>query len=146
VMKELVLQSFRKDPRIRDRAISIATGLESNSPVDAAQIIEQYVRNAFTLIDEPEELLIDPTAQMDELEHKGTIHGDCDDVALLTASFLYSIGLEIRFKAISANPDGSYQHVFTEYRLRGFNRWVPVDPTITGIPVYKRGDYIVECL
>jgi transglutaminase-like putative cysteine protease len=145
-MKSLVLSACRSDPRIRELSLSLSTGFGMCGPVDSARCIESYVRDSYTFVDEPEELLIDPAVQLDMLSAHGTIHGDCDDAAMLAACLLYNIGLETRFKAVSHGPDGSFQHVFTEYRLRTSPRWIPVDPTIEGIPVYPPGDYITEVL
>ncbi len=142
VMRELVLQASRSDPRIRSTAMALVDGFANQGPTDVARSVENLARSSFVFVDEAEELLIDPSAQLNELEANGTIHGDCDDVAMFVAALLYSIGVEVRFKAVSAGLDGSYQHVFAEYRLRGLNRWIPVDPTIDGIPVYAPGDWI----
>lgn len=143
-MKEITIASVRSDPRIRQFAVDIATGLAVSSPIDAAMSIENIARQSFTLVDEPEELLIDPSVQLDDLAATGMIRGDCDDAAMLVAALLYSIGLRVRFKACIQGPDGSFQHVFTEYMLRTFDRWIPVDPTIQGIPVYSPGDWVAE--
>jgi transglutaminase-like putative cysteine protease len=113
-------------------------------PVDAAAAIENYVRRAYILVDEPDELLIDPSLQFDLFERDGVIHGDCDDSSMLVAVLLHAIGLRARFKAIESLPDGSFQHVFTEYWHDGLARWIPVDATMDGIPVYAFGDYITE--
>lgn len=143
-MRELVIAASRADPRIRDMAVNVSTGFAMGGPVDASKSVENLARTYFTIIDEPEELLIDPSVQLDELEQRGTIHGDCDDVAMFVAALLYNIGIQTRFKAVTQGADGTYQHVFTEYKLRGLERWIPVDATIQGIPVYDHGDYITQ--
>lgn len=143
-MRQLVLAAVRSDPRIREMAANVSTGFAVRNPVDAAMSVENLARSYFVIIDEPEELLIDPSVQLDMLEKTGAIKGDCDDVALFVASLLYNIGLQTRFKAVTQGEDGTYQHVFVEYKLRGLDRWIPVDATIKGIPVYEMGDYIVE--
>jgi transglutaminase-like putative cysteine protease len=137
-MKELTLLASRSDPRIRELSLMLSTGLRMSGPVDAAQSIEAFIRRAYVFVDEPEELLIDPSAQLDYYERDGRIHGDCDDAAMLAASLLYAIGLQVRFKAVNPMPDGSFSHVFMEYYHDGLGRWIPVDPTIDGIPVYVR--------
>jgi transglutaminase-like putative cysteine protease len=137
-MRELAITGARTDTRIRETAIKISTGLHMSGPVDSAGAIEAFIRRSYTFIDEPDELLIDPSAQLDYYERDGLIAGDCDDAAILVASFLYVIGLQVRFKAIEPIADGSYSHVFTEYLHTGLGRWVAVDPTIDGIPVYGR--------
>ncbi len=122
----------------------MTSGFGNSGPVETALAVESLARTSFLFVDEPEELLIDPSVQLNELDAKGVIHGDCDDVSMFTAALLYNLGLRVRFKAVIQGPDGSYQHVFTEYMLRGLDRWIPIDPTINGIPIYAPGDFIVE--
>jgi transglutaminase-like putative cysteine protease len=143
-MRDLVLAATRSDPKIRDLAMTVSTGFAITGPVDAARSVENLARSSFILVDEPEELLIDPSVQFEELADKGVIHGDCDDVALFVAALLYNIGVQTRFKAVTQGDDGTFQHVFVEYKLKGLNRWIPVDATIHGIPVYDKGDWIAE--
>ena len=118
----------------------------SDGPRDYARAVEIFVRSHVVLVDEPEELLIDPSYMLAQIEERGAAYGDCDDAAMLTAVLLYAVGLPTRFKAIQQAPDGAYQHVFTEYQLRGLARdaWIPVDTTIKGIPIYNDGDFISE--
>lgn len=144
-MKNLVLKSCRTDPAIRDTVLKTSTGLFSN-PVDAVRGAEYAARNAFTLVDEPDELLIDPSLMFQMVECDGRILGDCDDMAMYVACFTYSLGLPTRFKAVQRAPDGSFMHVFAEYYNQATGRWIPVDPTIETIPVYEPGDYITEVL
>lgn len=141
-MRDLVLGACRSNPAIRDKAISLTQGLGITGPADVAQAVEWMARDSFVLVDEPEELLIDPSVMLSQLEVTGRIYGDCDDVSMFTACLLYCIGVPVRFKAIQAGENGSYNHVFTEYSIGG--RWIPVDPTIDGIPVYADGDYITQ--
>ena len=143
-MKELCLKAFRSSPLIRNKAVEIATGYGMAGPVDSADGFEQLARDSFIIIDEPEELLIDPVLMFQKLDSGQPIYGDCDDVAMFIACLTYAIGLPTRFKAVFQSSDGSYLHVFTEY-LAG-DRWIPVDATIQGIPVYDKGDCITEVL
>lgn len=141
-MRDLVLGACRSNPKIRQKAIEISQGFGITGPQDVAQAVEWLTRDSFVLIDEPEELLIDPSLMLSQLETEGRIYGDCDDSSMFVASLLYIIGIPVRFKAIQSNPDGSFNHVFTEYNIGG--RWIPIDPTIYGIPVYAKGDCVTQ--
>jgi hypothetical protein len=70
-----------------------------------------------TIIDEYEELLISPLIMISEIEKNGRTGGDCDDVAMLSASLLGSVGAAVRFRAVQELDDGSFAHVFTEYKF-----------------------------
>ncbi len=139
-----MILACRSDPRIRSIATDIATGFGISGPSDAVRAVEWFVRDKFVFIDEPDELLIDPVVMVNELLENNRIRGDCDDSSMFAACLIYNIGIPVRFKAIQKAPDGSFQHVFIEYFERGFERWIPVDPTIKGIPVYASNDYIME--
>jgi hypothetical protein len=139
-MRDLCLQAFRNNPLIRETALQVATGFGMTGPVDAADGFEQLARDSFVLVDEPEELLIDPVLMFEKVRTGFPVYGDCDDVSMFVACLTYSIGLPTRFKAVLQSNDGSYLHVFTEYMIAG--RWIPIDATIAGIPVYPRGDFI----
>ena len=57
--------------------------------------------------------------------------GDCDDMSLLTAALLESLGHRTRFVAIG-NSRNNYCHVLVETQAsdkRGRMRWVPVETT-----------------
>lgn len=53
--------------------------------------------------------------------------GDCDDMAVLLASLLESVGNRTRFVALGFDG-GEYSHVVSEVRLG--NAWVMLDPTV----------------
>lgn len=145
-MKTLTQAAARSDPRIRQKALDLLSAYRSRDPRDFARAVEVFVRSSVVLVDEPEEMLIDPGIMLQEIDALGTAYGDCDDASMLAAVLLYSGGIPVRFKAIKQAPDGSYQHVFTEYMLRGDAgpRWIPLDTTIDTVPVYEPGDCITE--
>ena len=55
--------------------------------------------------------------------------GDCDDMAVLCAALLSSLGVPVRFKAIGTDPahPKSFTHVYAEYQDRT-GRWYSCDP------------------
>lgn len=102
----------------------------------------QYARSVFTLIGEPDEMLISPVRMMDMLDESQMIFGDCDDVAMFIAAFGITVGLPARFRAVFPAADGGFQHVYTELRLSG-GQWVEVDPTA---PPHKHQAWMGESL
>jgi len=57
--------------------------------------------------------------------------GDCDDKAILLATFLESVGLKTRFEAIGVNG-GPYSHVLLSVRYG--NKWLPLETIVPGAP------------
>lgn len=127
----------------RETALNIITGLCASGPGEAAGAIDTFLR-VVTLIGEPDEMLISPGRLLDMIE-KGSAYADCDDVAMLAAALLASIGIQTRFKAVMRDfRGGHFRHVFTEYKLGEHEPWRPLDPTVTGLKVYGPDCLILE--
>jgi transglutaminase-like putative cysteine protease len=60
--------------------------------------------------------------------------GDCDDMAILSASLLESIGVPARIRLIGETPD-TFSHIFIQYQSEG--RWKSFDPTLALYPGYR---------
>ena len=61
------------------------------------------------------ELLISPNRQAEDFLTKGEIHGgDCDDLAMLSAAVLGSIGYKVRIVIASYRFDREFEHAYTE--------------------------------
>ena len=54
--------------------------------------------------------------------------GDCDDMSILLASLLQSLGHETRFKVISSVDRASFNHVYAQ--VKAGNRWLSLDATV----------------
>jgi hypothetical protein len=64
--------------------------------------------------------------------------GDCDDKSMLLASMALSVGFPgVAFKAIAANPSrkDQFSHVFVLLDPFGKGKFVPSDPTVSGVPL-----------
>lgn len=107
---------------------------------DYVRAVDRFVRMHTRLIDEPEELLIDPRFAIDQIKERGYFFGDCDDTSLLIASLLTVVGIATRFKAISERADGSFGHVFVEFKHG--ETWKAIDSTLPFAVIY-RGPYLV---
>lgn len=102
--------------------------------------VKAWLTNRYVFTSDPGEMLIHPVKQLQDIAMRGVVYGDCDDVAMLAASILGSMGYEVRFKAIILAPDGSFRHVFTEWNAGGSGNsavWMALDPMASGEPQYR---------
>lgn len=127
---------------VREYAHSLIDGMYARDHWAYVRTVDGFLRRVMVVIDEPEELLIHPVRMLERVAAHGHVKGDCDDVAMLGATLLAVIGIPVRFKACSPDPqDGFMRHVFLEYCIAG--QWRSMDPTIRGAPVYE-GECIIE--
>jgi len=130
-MADLVRDSM---PAIREKALELMQSVYASGPGDYVEGVRHFVTSSMVLVGEPDELVVSPRVMLSNILERGRTYGDCDDAAVLVAALLYAIGIRSRFKAIAQAPDGSYQHVFTEYNFGG--GWIPLDTTNLSPPVY----------
>ena len=112
----------KKDPLIRELALRIVNHLPPKKWGAEVMAIRDFVRDhiRFTRDIRGVETLQTP---------KNTLRlraGDCDDMAILTASLLEAIHHPTRFMAVGFSP-ANYCHVFPETKIGG--RWVSVETT-----------------
>ena len=89
------------------------------------------------IVDEFEEVCISPLVMINEIAETGRSAGDCDDIAMLAASLIAGIGAQVRFEARFPQPDGSFGHVFCQYKFPEQDDFADFDPTIG----YMKTDY-----
>jgi hypothetical protein len=123
-------------------AVDMVRQTYAGSKEDWIQAVKAFCLQNVMLVDEPEEILIEPVRMLHDIQ-AGRGAGDCDDITMLAATLLAALGVRTRLKAVFRAPEGHFQHVFLEYLLRAGEPWRPIDLTIYGIPVYPP-DYIVE--
>lgn len=116
-MRQLV-RSARKDPAVLQLVREVCAGLEPgdyNSEILAiynwVDANVRYVRDIHEV-----ELLIAPQ-RMIALAKQGKASGDCDDIAMLTASMLMAVGNECRFVVAGFVKDQP-SHVFCQVGIR----------------------------
>lgn len=103
-------------PLIRKLAenILLSYSVPSNHFVEEALAIGDYVKKRMRYVRDPEdvEYLQDPIDLVDKIK-KGVAQGDCDDMALLTATLLLSVGHQPFFRAVRyEQPLGNYNHIY----------------------------------
>lgn len=136
--KKLV-QKYRGDQRIRDLALSISSNIGKH-PLTGKPDMRNFkaVGNAlYNWIVRHVMYVRDPHG-IERLQSPDiTINygaGDCDDMSILGASLLESVGIPSRFVIASFEPGqpSRFSHIYVEFNHRG--QWISFDPTLaTGI-------------
>jgi len=144
-MKRLTIQALQSQP-IRKQAESLVYYDLASNPHDFARIVSGWIRRHIVIVDEFEEYLQSPIILVDEIREQGRAFGDCDDVAMLGAALLGSLGAFVRFRAIDEQTDGSFGHVFTEFAFPRDQQYYPFDPTINCLPVWEGNSITVDII
>ena len=126
----------------RSIALKLIGSGSVRNPSVFVNILKYWVLNFVTIVDEFEEVLISPLVMISEVETNGQTSGDCDDVSMLSAAILASIGAQTRFQARFQQPDGSFAHVFCQYMFPYDSGWSDFDPTIGYVPTVYNGPMI----
>lgn len=103
-------------PLLRKLALNILqeSQVASHHFVDEAKAIGAYVKNRVRYVRDPEniEYLTDPVDMVKNIQN-GTAQGDCDDMSLLVATLLLTIGHQPFFRAVRyEQPLGNYNHIY----------------------------------
>lgn len=103
-------------PLIRKFALNILQEyrVPSHHFVQEALAIGDYIKKKVRYVRDPHgiEYLTDPIDLVKNIQN-GTAQGDCDDMALLTASLLLSVGVQPFFRAVRYNSSqGNYNHIY----------------------------------
>lgn len=103
-------------PLVRELALRIldAANVKSQNYVDEAKAIGNYVKNKVRYVRDINgiETLHDPLTLIDQLK-RGTAQGDCDDMSLLIATLLLSIGHQPFFRIVKYKKGlNGFQHIY----------------------------------
>lgn len=103
-------------PLIRKLALNILdfADVKSNHYVDEAVAIGEYVKAKVRYVRDPDQIeyLQDPVDLVEQIQ-KGEAQGDCDDMSLLIASLLKSIGHKPFYRAVRYDAAfGNYNHIY----------------------------------
>lgn len=111
-------------PKVRKLALNILNyyGIPSMRYVDEALAVGDYVKKYVRYVRDPDgiEYLQDPIDLIDQIV-KGEAQGDCDDMSLLIATLLLSIGHTPCFRAVRYGTDyDHYNHIYVvDYEKNG---------------------------
>ncbi len=124
LMRSLVRQ-FKRDPVIRDVAISLVSSIRPRDWLGEIRALFEYVRDQIRYTRDVSgiETLQTPPVTL-ELEA-----GDCDDKSTLLASLLESVGHPTRFIATGYQEPGRYSHVYVQTKVG--ERWLPLDASVS---------------
>ena len=142
-MKRLVIEAIQSQVP-RQVALQIIGNGSVRNPSIFVNTLKRWVLMHVTIVDEFEELLISPIVMISEIQQTGQTAGDCDDIAMLSASILASIGAQTRLQARFRQPDGSYAHVFCQFMLPYDQGFSDFDPTIGYMPTVYTGETLTE--
>ena len=111
-----VAQSRKSHPLIQRlaRNILLSANVDSQHHADEAAAIGTYVRDNMRYLRDPQnvEQLQDPVTMINDLS-TNTAQGDCDDMALLIATLLLSVGHTPCFRAVRYKGNwGHFDHIY----------------------------------
>lgn len=115
------------DPLIRKLAVNILQYYQvpSHNFLDESLAIGDYVKEKVRYTRDPldSEYLQDPIDLVKQIQ-AGTAQGDCDDMSLLTATLLLSIGHQPFYRAVRYDSQGGpYNHIYVvDYEKNGQNQ------------------------
>lgn len=131
------------DPSVRQLALQIlmAHKVPSNYYKDETLAIARFVKDRVRYVRDINgvETVTDPLTLIDQIK-RGEAQGDCDDMSLLIATLLLSIGHQPYFRIVKYNNDGSapYNHIYVvDYeRNPGFKKErIVLDSIIKSKPI-----------
>jgi len=146
IMKQ-VAQERKTSPLVRQTALQIIQSVPQNDRVAECLAIGDWVRAnmRYTFDVASEEQLTDPLTLLDQINKQiPCTSSDCDDMSLLTATLLLSIGYtDIVFCAVrydkTATSRDSFDHVYTAVYVKDFKTGqeirIPLDCILPDAPM-----------
>lgn len=146
VLRELA-EAYGEDARLRWRAAEILrlSGVQPRDYRGQAAALLAYVQNAIYYTNEPGEQIQSPWRTLAEQ------NGDCDDMALLYASFLESLDFPWKFalagkrngkpaRWIEGQPwlwglEATHIYVIVGVPVGAPSQWLSAEPTVRGLPL-----------
>jgi hypothetical protein len=146
VLRELA-EAYGEDAKLRWKAAEIlrASGIQPRDYRGQAAALLAYVQNAIYYTNEPGEQIQSPWRTLAEQ------NGDCDDMALLYASFLESLDFPWKFalagrrygkpaRWIEGQPwlwglEATHIYVVVGVPVGAPSQWLSAEPTVRGLPL-----------
>jgi hypothetical protein len=116
VMKKMAREYSRHD-LVKRLATNILhyKNINSHHYLDEARAIGEFVKKHIRYVKDPvgTESLQAPDMMIRMMKDVGYAMGDCDDMALLTAALLMSVGIRPRFRAVRYKEgQGNFNHIY----------------------------------
>lgn len=102
------VQNASVDPNFRDAVIRF--GLVGKTRSETIRRVHDFVQSRVHFVQEPEEILNDPSFLISEIQDRGYTFGDCDDQSMLVASILRSVNIPSFFITVG-ETNGEPEHV-----------------------------------
>lgn len=125
-----LVRVFSSDPKIIEFTRKLITSRRNNDHKRNFEDIAKFINDTYTYVADPifVEYVVSPTVMLKDWADNGKMRGDCDDVCLLMASMLVSVGIDSRIVAVKAGSE-YFNHVILETSL-GTKR-IQYDPCLT---------------
>lgn len=125
-----ITKQYRKHPIVRELALSIVARVPEKKWRLEAEAILKWVQTNIRYVKDVRgvETLHTPVELLQLRQ------GDCDDMSMLSAALLESLGHPTRFAAVGING-GNFSHVFTQTKIGG--KWVTLECTMKDFPLGK---------
>jgi transglutaminase-like putative cysteine protease len=136
---EKIIETYRDQPFVRQMALKLTSDIQKNPRTglsdmrnnDAiADAIYDYIISHDVYAHDP--VGIERLQTPDVTIQAGA--GDCEDMAILSAVLLESVGVPTRIRLIGETPD-TFSHIFIQYKSGG--QWKSFDPTLALYPGYQ---------
>jgi len=125
-MRQLLMgPEGQSSPTVRGVTLEVVRGSVRN--LNEIDFVFQWVKQHIDFRGEADETLQSPKVTLDYAA------GDCDDISLLLAAMLGSIGYDVRFSTVAVAHDDPLQfsHVYAEVRYKQTGQWIPLDTTVS---------------
>ena len=126
VKRELsrMLGEGTRNPQVRQLA-----ELASKEQEDKVIAVFQFVKKTFPYAPDPYEieLFIHPRRIAQDYFEGRIRQGDCDDLSLLTAAMLGSIGYQTRLVLVDSNLDNEIDHALAQVYSEPLGEWLNLD-------------------
>lgn len=125
-MRRLAVDGVKNPLTIR-LAAAIVEGASGDKPMQVSAIASWLsVSTQFLADPRGIELLRTVPEMLADIERRGRLQADCDDIAILGAALGKAVGLASRFVVIGfRHPRAPYEHVYTE--IHDGRRWRSLD-------------------
>jgi len=138
-------RQYGKSPTIMTVAGKMIRNIRANNFVEEQYSrVASFVLDRVTYVADPRgaEYVRSPVKLIREYCERGFAQGDCDDMALLTASLMTALGFKVRIVAVKINNSDYYNHVLNQVMVRGQWKWF--DGCNKNYPNKPWEDYIVK--
>lgn len=132
-----VARQYAHHPKVRQLALNILQEkrIPSQNHLDEAKAIGEFVQDRVRYVRDIQgmEQLHDPLYMIEKIQN-GAAQGDCDDMALLIATLLLSVGFSPNFTIVRYQSDsGPWNHIYVsvnESNWRGERKRLDIDAII----------------